>query len=174
MTFVEKEIRAVFNRLDAEPGATRRHSKNPPVSPLRKGGKRSDAADFPPLAKGGRGVRAGACNASENRSDVHFVSHSPVRSRSLARQRGWRWTCETALGWVEHSEVLPIQPLPAAAWRLAHHGQSVGHFLGLGLAGHGKLDGEGGSLAGLRGNGDRSAVLGDDLAGDRQSQAGPA
>src|SRR5271157_493647 len=58
--------------------------------------------------------------------------------------------------------------------RLAHHGQSVGHFLGVGLAGHGKLDGEGGSLAGLRGDGDRSAVLGDDLAGDRQSQAGPA
>ena len=146
MTFVEKEIRAVFNRLDAEPGATQRHSKNPPVSPLRKGGKRSDAADFPPLAKGGKGGESrGACNASENRSRV-------------GRAR----------------EVLPIQPLPAAAWRLAHHGQSVSHFLGLGLARHGKLDGEGGSLAGLRGNGDRSAVLGDDLAGDRQSQAGPA
>jgi len=35
MTFVEKKIRAVFNRLDAEPGATQRHSKNLPVSPLR-------------------------------------------------------------------------------------------------------------------------------------------
>ena len=41
MTFVEKKIRAVFNRLDAEPGATQRHSKNLPVSPLRKGGKKT-------------------------------------------------------------------------------------------------------------------------------------
>ena len=28
------QVRAVFNRLDDEPGATRRHSKNPPVSPI--------------------------------------------------------------------------------------------------------------------------------------------
>src|SRR5208282_1243735 len=28
-------LRAVFNRLDAEPGVTQRHSKNPPVSPLQ-------------------------------------------------------------------------------------------------------------------------------------------
>ena len=49
MTFVEKKIRAVFNRLDAEPGATQRHSKNPPVSPLRKGGKKDQTPPtFPP------------------------------------------------------------------------------------------------------------------------------
>jgi len=48
---LSRNARAIFNRLDAEPGVTQRHSKNPPVSPLRKGGKRPDAADFPPLAK---------------------------------------------------------------------------------------------------------------------------
>ena len=58
------DLRAVFNRLDAEPGAAQRHSKNPPVSPLRKGGKKTrrrrlsppcegGSPDFPPLAKGG-------------------------------------------------------------------------------------------------------------------------
>src|SRR5271157_4085432 len=43
--------RAILNRVDAEPGTKQRHSKHPPVSPLRKGGKRPDAADFPPLAE---------------------------------------------------------------------------------------------------------------------------
>ena len=52
--------RAVFNRLDAEPGATQGHSKNPPVFPLRKEGKRPDAADFPPCEGGWGGVRAAA------------------------------------------------------------------------------------------------------------------
>jgi hypothetical protein len=52
--------RAVFNRLDAEPGATQRHSKNSPVSPLGKGGKRPDAADFPPLRRGVGEERAAA------------------------------------------------------------------------------------------------------------------
>src|SRR5208283_3320930 len=28
--------RAIFNRVDDEPGTTQRHSKHPPVSPLRK------------------------------------------------------------------------------------------------------------------------------------------
>ena len=52
--------RAVFNRLDHEPGAMRRYSKNPPVSPLRKGGKRRESPTYPPLAKGRRGVYAAA------------------------------------------------------------------------------------------------------------------
>jgi len=74
-------VKAVFNRLGAEPGATQGHSKDPPVSPLRKGGKRPDAADFPPPSQGGKkdqtpptfpplrrggtgGESRGACNAS--------------------------------------------------------------------------------------------------------------
>src|SRR5208283_3430572 len=53
--------RAVFNRLDAEPGATQRHSKNPPVSPLRKGGKKTRRRRLSPPCEGGVGrVRAEA------------------------------------------------------------------------------------------------------------------
>ena len=46
--------RAVFNLLDDEPGAMRRHSKNPPASPLRNGGK-YESRRLSPLAKGGSG-----------------------------------------------------------------------------------------------------------------------
>ncbi len=46
-------VKAIFNRVDDDPGTTHRHSKHPPLPPLRMGGKRPDAADFPPLAKGG-------------------------------------------------------------------------------------------------------------------------
>ena len=78
MTFVEKKIRAVFNRLDAEPGATQRHSKNLPVSPLRKGGKKDQTPPtFPPL---------------RGKKDQTPPTFPPLR-------RG--------VGGVEHSEVLP-------------------------------------------------------------------
>ena len=49
------QSRAVFNRLDDDAGATRRHSKNPSVSPLRKAcasGKRRESPTFPTLRKG--------------------------------------------------------------------------------------------------------------------------
>ncbi len=72
-------MRAVFNRLDAEPGATQRQSKNPLCPPFARGEKRPDAADFPPCEGGVGGVRAAAHAMRLN----------------------------TALGWVEHSEVLP-------------------------------------------------------------------
>jgi len=52
----------------AQRSGTRR---TPLCPPLRKGGKRPDSADFPPLAKGGRGGESrGACTPSENRSKL--------------------------------------------------------------------------------------------------------
>src|SRR5208283_4894520 len=72
--------RAVFNRLDAEPGVTQWHSKNPPVSPLRKGGKKTRRRRLsPPCEGGGRGGESrGACNASENRSRVGRAQRGPA------------------------------------------------------------------------------------------------
>ncbi len=62
----------------------------------------------------------------------------------------------------------------ATAGCSAHHGQAVGHLLGVRLPRHWQFDEECGSLAGLRADGDRAAVLADDLAGDGKSQAGSA
>src|SRR5271166_3478424 len=60
-SLVTRFTRAVFNRLDAEPGVTQRHSKNPPVSPLRKGGKKTRRRRLSPPCEGGvGGVRAAA------------------------------------------------------------------------------------------------------------------
>ena len=59
--WTQNVARAVFNRLDAEPGVTQRHSKNSPVSPLRKGGKKSRRRQLSPPCEGGvGGVRAAA------------------------------------------------------------------------------------------------------------------
>src|SRR5208337_5556012 len=52
--------------------AQRRGTRRTPLCPpFARGEKRPDAADFPPLAKGGwgGGESRGACNASENRSN---------------------------------------------------------------------------------------------------------
>ena len=64
-------LRAVFNRLDAEPGATQEALEEPPCVPPSQGGKKDQTPPtFPPLRRGGRGGESrGACNASENRSN---------------------------------------------------------------------------------------------------------
>ena len=97
---IHETSRAGFNRLDDEPGATRRHSKAPPVSPLRKGGKKTRRRQFfSPLRRGGES--RDICNASEDRSmrnnavDDERVEHEDaVLSPNFAGQ--------TAGGWFSH------------------------------------------------------------------------
>src|SRR5271166_3342327 len=94
-SLVTRFTRAVFNRLDAEPGVTQRHSKNPPVSPLRKGGKKTRRRRLsPPCEGGGRGGESrGACNASENRSRVGRAQRGPadliITGSRLAPSPSW-------------------------------------------------------------------------------------
>jgi hypothetical protein len=56
---------------------------HPPYPPFARGGKRPDATDFPPLAKGGGrgGESRGACNASENRSKIAQVVEAGAAPR---------------------------------------------------------------------------------------------
>ncbi len=46
--------RAVFNRVNDEPGTTQRHSKHPPYPPFARGDKDQRPRTFPPLRRGVR------------------------------------------------------------------------------------------------------------------------
>ena len=92
---LSRNARAIFNRLDAEPGATQRHSKNPPVSSLRKGEKDQTPPTFPPLRRGGRGGESrGASNAPET-ALAKLADHPRKRLDNPARftRRGTRLSC---------------------------------------------------------------------------------
>src|SRR5271157_1391622 len=82
---------AVFNRLDDEPGTTQRHSKNPPASPLRKGGKRRHADNFSPPCEGGEGgvVRSGMCNAKKKRAKGGVVQEQGGSSSPASSDIRW-------------------------------------------------------------------------------------
>src|SRR3954471_7045369 len=92
---------AVFHRLDDGPRAMPGCSKDPPVSPLRKGGKVGTARTFPPLRRGGwggdpgttrrlgpafpplrrggwGGESAGACDPAENSAETCHGNRRPI------------------------------------------------------------------------------------------------
>src|SRR5208337_3920890 len=72
----------IFNRLDGEPGATQRHSKNPPVSPLAKGGKKTRRRRLSPPCEGGVGGVRVAAHAMHLKTALGRFSPASIRDVS--------------------------------------------------------------------------------------------